>query len=931
VFGRSDYKHKLEKSRDKKREHSPYIPTFFVVGLVAVICFMMLFAGIGVASAATITVSGDTTTDIQNAIDLASPGDTVFIPAGMYKYTETIDVNTPNLLIKGVGVDYNNPTAGTYIYTDVTTGWEFKIMEITADNVRVTGIAFRGHPLPPVGELPGSVTDWISEGIRFKDVENVHIDHNYFTSFGFSGVRCRGANNKNCSIDHNWLVDNYLLGLGYGVALGTTTHSGVPGKVFIEDNYFKNNRHDVAAGSNSYYVARHNYCYNNAETAQAPSCVNFDAHGPKDGYPGTYRVEVYNNHVEHEVKAYGACLMRGVVTDGIIHNNTFKTLDYGTVFSMAEGGSPTADKYYIWDNTYIGVNHEIKISGGEWDIYRYAPSGYTPDPYPHPLNDDPCHPSANGVFICQNTGTISGTVTNTTGAPIEGATISANGYSSITNTTGGYTITNVPVGTYPVTCTKAGYEVASEPTVVVNEDETTHVDFVLTPIPTGTISGTVTDADTGLAIEGARVSTGTISATTGSGGTYIIADAPVGTYPITCSKAGYIPSTQTVTVTEGETTTADFQLTPATDIVGEWHFDEGSEEIAMDSSGNGNDGTIYGATWTKGKLGSALQFDGSDDYIEVSKSASLDSITNEIALIAWVNTPVSAEHSVMERWLYGSGVNERAFEFDINDDGSIDFGLSADGTSTNSVWLTSNNTINANTWTHLAATSDGTTMKIYINGKQDLNTAVPPAGIHPSTTDLHIGKWEYNTGIWAKPFNGTTDEVRIYNRALSAEEIKADYEAGLEDTTPPASISDLQNTTGTTWINWTWTNPTDADFNHTTVYLEGVWQTNTSSTYYNATGLIANTTYEIGTHTVDTNGNVNTTWVNQTTKTVNNLIPRYDVNEDGTVDILDTTIVGQHFGETTSPPYPCYDVNEDGTVDILDTTIVGQHFGELTS
>jgi len=151
----------------------------------------------------------------------------------------------------------------------------------------------------------------------------------------------------------------------------------------------------------------------------------------------------------------------------------------------------------------------------------------------------------------------------------------------------------------------------------------------------------------------------------------------------------------------------------------------------------------------------------------------------------------------------------------------------------------------------------------------------------------------------------------------------------IEDTTPPASISNLQNTAGTTWINWTWTNPTDNDFNHTMVYLNGTWLTNTSDAHYNAIGLVANTSYEIGTHTVDTYGNVNTTWVNQTTKTVNNLIPRYDVNEDGTVDILDTTIVGQHFGKTTSPPYPRYDVNEDGTVDILDATIVGQHFGEI--
>jgi len=87
------------------------------------------------------------------------------------------------------------------------------------------------------------------------------------------------------------------------------------------------------------------------------------------------------------------------------------------------------------------------------------------------------------------------------------------------------------------------------------------------------------------------------------------------------------------------------------------------------------------------------------------------------------------------------------------------------------------------------------------------------------------------------------------------------------DTTPPASISNLTNTTGQTWINWTWTNPPDADFNYTMVYLNGTWQTNTSYPFYNATNLTPDTFYEIGTHTVDEAGNINQTWINQTTKT----------------------------------------------------------------
>ena len=87
------------------------------------------------------------------------------------------------------------------------------------------------------------------------------------------------------------------------------------------------------------------------------------------------------------------------------------------------------------------------------------------------------------------------------------------------------------------------------------------------------------------------------------------------------------------------------------------------------------------------------------------------------------------------------------------------------------------------------------------------------------------------------------------------------------DITPPTSITHLQNTTGQTWINWTWFNPTDSDFNYTMVYIEGVWQTNTSEPSYNATSLTLGTTYEIGTRTVDRVGNINMTWVNQTTRT----------------------------------------------------------------
>jgi len=102
------------------------------------------------------------------------------------------------------------------------------------------------------------------------------------------------------------------------------------------------------------------------------------------------------------------------------------------------------------------------------------------------------------------------------------------------------------------------------------------------------------------------------------------------------------------------------------------------------------------------------------------------------------------------------------------------------------------------------------------------------------------------------------------------------------DGIPPPSITNLNEmANGTTWINWTWDNPTlpytqpYSDFNHTMIYINGTGKMNVSNTttYYNATGLTPNTTYNISTRTVDLVGNVNSTWVNDGAKTATDIIP----------------------------------------------------------
>lgn len=92
----------------------------------------------------------------------------------------------------------------------------------------------------------------------------------------------------------------------------------------------------------------------------------------------------------------------------------------------------------------------------------------------------------------------------------------------------------------------------------------------------------------------------------------------------------------------------------------------------------------------------------------------------------------------------------------------------------------------------------------------------------------------------------------------------------LQDNTPPGSISDLNySSISHNHIKFTWTNPSDSDFNHTILYLNGAFLKNITApqNFTNITGLSPDTLYELGTHTVDTSGNINQTWVNATART----------------------------------------------------------------
>ena len=375
--------------------------------------------------------------------------------------------------------------------------------------------------------------------------------------------------------------------------------------------------------------------------------------------------------------------------------------------------------------------------------------------------------------ITEPTGAVSGTVTdNRTGDPLQGAIVTDGTRSDTTDAGGNYTIETIPLNISTVTASISGYHPLSINDVVVTEDQTTTVDFQLSEKLYGAISGTVTDLNTGVAIQDVIVTDGTRSDVTDAGGNYILEIVPQDTYTVAASVSGYLISTiDDVFATGNDTTIVDFFLTRAPDLVGFWPFEETTGTVTADLSTYSNEGELYGPTSTSGIKNLAFQFNGTTDYIRLPKSASLDSITNEISIISWVKMPVDTRQTIIERWL----MNDHSFILDVDDAGKVNFGLCGDGTFANQVWLTSAGSVTADTWTHVAVTSNGTTMKVYIDSVLDANTIAPPLAIYTADGNVHIGRWAKMSGFWSNPFNGIMDELKLYNSALTAQEIAEDF------------------------------------------------------------------------------------------------------------------------------------------------------------
>ena len=202
-------------------------------------------------------------------------------------------------------------------------------------------------------------------------------------------------------------------------------------------------------------------------------------------------------------------------------------------------------------------------------------------------------------------------------------------------------------------------------------------------------------------------------------------------------------------------------VAPSTDgLVAHWKLDEGAGTSAGDSAGS-HHATIKGIVqWTTGQLGGALVLDGMNTYADCGSGAALD-ITDTITLSAWVkpqdagngeHNPYIAKGDHTYALKHGSG---NSFEFFVYNEGTW-----------NGVNVSVTDGYNDN-WYHLAGTFDGTQLKMYINGVLS-GTTDYEGPIATSTDAVNLGR---NSEETDRLYEGTLDDARIYNRALSEAEV----------------------------------------------------------------------------------------------------------------------------------------------------------------
>ena len=210
-------------------------------------------------------------------------------------------------------------------------------------------------------------------------------------------------------------------------------------------------------------------------------------------------------------------------------------------------------------------------------------------------------------------------------------------------------------------------------------------------------------------------------------------------------------------------------------LVGCWLFNEGAGSLVNDISRNENHGrltnmapNVQGSGWGGSKFGGGLEFDGVDDYVDCG-SQDLGNI--DITVSMWLKTNDTADSYIFGGWHHPDEptATPPKVQFTVNVGADTHVNMFSSATS---VRISSTTDITDNKWHHIVFLYTGTAMKIFIDGIEE-------ASGNAGNITWNNWQWQINNDGGAptslNPINGSIDSVRIYNRALSAEEIAWSY------------------------------------------------------------------------------------------------------------------------------------------------------------
>ena len=333
--------------------------------------------------------------DVQAVVNRSAAGATVSIPAGDCNW------GVQQLIVPG-GVSLKG------VHVDVTT--IRRVGPISETSYLIAFDCSNGKPailsgMTLVGNGDGAIQD---NGLGLlRGCRDFKISDSKFTKFSQSAIYVGDAAGQRGVIYNNNFIDNYsadLKNFGYGVVVygggaWPDLELGSPNAVFVEDNYFSGNRHNIAANNGAVYVFRHN-----TVVGQGPArdYAMTDAHGLTTYWHGTRSYEIYDN--DYSTNFAGppqrtAVGIRG--GDGVIFNNSATATISRTIELTAEGfvcgvypGKDQIRSLYIWNNsanpgngyTTNGIDNGCPSSIGlDRDYFLFKKPDYTPYTYPHPL------------------------------------------------------------------------------------------------------------------------------------------------------------------------------------------------------------------------------------------------------------------------------------------------------------------------------------------------------------------------------------------------------------------------------------------------------------------------------------------------------------------------------------------------------------------